>query len=29
MWVMKGLTVHNPIISLFKLQMASSMEVLL
>jgi len=29
MWVMKGLTVHNPIISLFKLQMASSMEILL
>ena len=29
MWVMKGLTVHNPIITLFKLQMASSMEILL
>ena len=29
MWVMKGLTVHNPIITLFKLQMASNMEVLL
>ena len=29
MRVMKGLTVHNPIITLFKLQMASSMEVLL